>query len=97
MGNITIDPQKLAELIEELDSYKGKLASNNEEMVSIKQSMDYAFEGDTEYEDVGQAAIQGIINVNEEVITLLNDTLKDLDAWLEAVRELLAMQQGQMM
>lgn len=97
MAGIKINSAKLAELIAELKSYTSGLSSNTEEMRDIKKSMDNAFEGDTQYEDAGKPAIEGIIGVNEEVIELLKDTLSDLDAWLDAVKMVLAKQDGQMM
>ena len=97
MAGIQINPARLAELITELKIYKTRLSSNNEEMCDIEKSMDNAWEGDTQYQDVGKKAIEGIISVNKEVIELLGSTLKDLDGWLEAVKIFSAKHNGQMM
>jgi len=87
MGKITINPRKLAELIENLTSYKKGLVSKNEELTQIRNRMDMAWEGDSQYNDVGRPALQRMINNNDEVVELLNGTLADLDSWLSAVQE----------
>lgn len=87
MGQITINPRKLAELIENLTSHKKDLISKNEELVQIKNRMDMAWEGDSQYNDVGRPALQRMIKNNEEVVELLSCTLMDLDSWLGAVQE----------
>lgn len=68
MGQITINPRKLAELIENLTSHKKDLISKNEELVQIKNRMDMAWEGDSQYNDVGRPALQRMIKNNEEVV-----------------------------
>ncbi len=81
-----INSRKLAELMLELDSYKKSLASKNEELTQIIKCMDSAWEGDSQYEEVGSPALKGIIKGNDEAVELLSQTLFDLEAWLEAVK-----------
>ncbi len=97
MGEIKINPKNLAELINELTAYKNNLDSKNSELITIKRQMNNAWEEDSQYNEVGRPALEGIIKVNGEVIELLGSTLNDLSIWLEAVNQLIAESQRQMM
>ena len=88
MAQITINPQKLAEMINTLTAHKNGLISRNEELSQIKQRMDEAWRGDSQYEEVGGPALRHMIANNDEVVDLLNTTLEGLVSWLEAVKQL---------
>lgn len=87
MSTIKINPKKLNDLIENLRSYTKDLIKKNDDLSDIKRGMDRAWEDDSQYMDVGGPALTRMIENNEDVIKLLNDTLDDLEIWRDAVAE----------
>ena len=88
MAQIMINPRRLADLLNTLKAHKKGLISKNDELSLIKRRMDEAWRGDSQNEEVGRPALHRMIDNNDEVVKLLNETLKDLDIWLEAVNQM---------